>query len=118
MVAIAEKIHVTINPAQTQHRPELVHETAFIAAGAMVIGDVTLAEHASVWFNAVIRGDSEAIRFTASTCSSVALPPVDRGSHRRERASFRPDARRRATSACRTGQPGPGAVRRAVFRRP
>src|SRR2546425_11751857 len=29
----------------------------FIAPGAMVIGDVTIHEGASVWYNAVIRGD-------------------------------------------------------------
>ena len=29
----------------------------FIARGAVVIGDVTLGDHASVWFNAVLRGD-------------------------------------------------------------
>jgi len=52
---------MTIDPLQTRHRPELVHATAFIAAGAVVIGNVTLAEESSVWFNAVIRGDSEAI---------------------------------------------------------
>jgi carbonic anhydrase/acetyltransferase-like protein (isoleucine patch superfamily) len=52
---------MTIDPLQTRHRPELVHESAFIAAGAIVIGNVTLAEETSVWFNAVIRGDSEAI---------------------------------------------------------
>lgn len=33
----------------------------FIAPGAMVIGDVTLQEGVSVWFNAVVRGDSAAI---------------------------------------------------------
>lgn len=43
-------------------RPELVHPTAFIAPGAVVVGDVTLEEESSVWFNAVIRGDMEAIR--------------------------------------------------------
>ncbi len=34
-----------------------VHETAFVAPGAVVIGDVTLAEESSVWFSTVIRGD-------------------------------------------------------------
>lgn len=29
----------------------------FIAEGAAVIGDVTLGDHSSVWFNAVLRGD-------------------------------------------------------------
>lgn len=31
--------------------------TAFIAHGATVVGDVTLAEESSVWFSAVVRGD-------------------------------------------------------------
>ena len=34
-----------------------IHETAFIASGATVLGDVTIAEEASVWFSAVLRGD-------------------------------------------------------------
>ncbi|WP_425614907.1 gamma carbonic anhydrase family protein [Anatilimnocola sp. NA78] len=52
---------------QTRFRPELVHDTAFIAAGAVVIGDVRLSENCSVWFSAVIRGDTEAIRIGAGT---------------------------------------------------
>ncbi|WP_315861189.1 gamma carbonic anhydrase family protein [Anatilimnocola floriformis] len=58
---------MTIDPQQTRHRPELVHESAFIATGAVVIGNVTLAAETSVWFNAVIRGDSEAITIGAGT---------------------------------------------------
>ena len=38
-----------------------VHETAFVASGARVVGDVTLSEGSSVWYNAVVRGDSAAI---------------------------------------------------------
>lgn len=34
-----------------------VHEEAFIAEGAMVIGDVTIGAGTGVWYNAVIRGD-------------------------------------------------------------
>jgi carbonic anhydrase/acetyltransferase-like protein (isoleucine patch superfamily) len=33
----------------------------FVAPGAQVIGHVELAEHASVWFNAVLRGDIQRI---------------------------------------------------------
>ena len=33
----------------------------FIAPGAMVIGDVTIQEEASIWYNAVVRGDSAPI---------------------------------------------------------
>ncbi|MEQ1858952.1 MAG: gamma carbonic anhydrase family protein [Chthoniobacteraceae bacterium] len=34
-----------------------IHDTAYIAPGATVIGDVTLGEQSSVWFSAVLRGD-------------------------------------------------------------
>jgi gamma-carbonic anhydrase len=34
-----------------------IHESAFIAPNAMVIGDVEVGEGASVWFGAVVRGD-------------------------------------------------------------
>lgn len=43
-------------------RPQIA-ENVYIAPNATVIGDVTLAEDCSVWFGAVIRGDSGAIRF-------------------------------------------------------
>ncbi|MFM7117428.1 MAG: gamma carbonic anhydrase family protein [Planctomycetota bacterium] len=33
----------------------------WIAPGAVVVGDVKLGDRSSVWFNAVMRGDSEAI---------------------------------------------------------
>ncbi len=38
-----------------------LHETAFIAPGAYVVGAVTLSEHSSVWYNAVLRADINAI---------------------------------------------------------
>ncbi|EDY22101.1 ferripyochelin binding protein [Chthoniobacter flavus Ellin428] len=34
-----------------------IHSTAFVAPGADVIGDVTLEEESSVWFQSVLRGD-------------------------------------------------------------
>ncbi|MFF1541480.1 gamma carbonic anhydrase family protein [Microbacterium sp. NPDC058269] len=39
----------------------VIDATAFIAAGARIVGDVSLAAGSSVWYNAVIRGDSAAI---------------------------------------------------------
>lgn len=48
-------------------RAPTVHETAFVAAGARLIGDVTLAEGASVWYNAVVRGDSASITLGAGS---------------------------------------------------
>ncbi|MEJ8848583.1 gamma carbonic anhydrase family protein [Variovorax rhizosphaerae] len=38
-----------------------IDEGAWVAPGAAVIGCVTLGRRASVWFNAVIRGDNERI---------------------------------------------------------
>src|SRR5262245_58487350 len=37
-----------------------VHNSAFIAPGAIVLGRVVIGRGSSVWYNAVIRGDSEA----------------------------------------------------------
>jgi carbonic anhydrase/acetyltransferase-like protein (isoleucine patch superfamily) len=34
-----------------------VHPTAYVAPGADVVGDVTLEEESSVWFQTVLRGD-------------------------------------------------------------
>ncbi|WP_442575912.1 gamma carbonic anhydrase family protein [Microbacterium sp. F51-2R] len=48
-------------------RTPSIDPSAFVAAGARVIGDVTLGEGASVWYNAVLRGDSDAIRIGAGS---------------------------------------------------
>lgn len=34
-----------------------IHSAAFVVPNTTVVGDVTLAEHASVWYGAVLRGD-------------------------------------------------------------
>lgn len=44
-----------------------VHESAFIAPGAHVIGDVTIGEGASIWFNSVLRGDEGPISIGKKT---------------------------------------------------
>ena len=38
-----------------------IHETAFIAPGAVVCGDVEVHENASVWYGCVLRGDTNKI---------------------------------------------------------
>jgi carbonic anhydrase/acetyltransferase-like protein (isoleucine patch superfamily) len=38
-----------------------IEDNVFIAPGAMVIGDVTIREGASIWYNTVIRGDTAPI---------------------------------------------------------
>jgi carbonic anhydrase/acetyltransferase-like protein (isoleucine patch superfamily) len=42
-----------------------VPESCFVDESAQIIGDVVLGEHASVWMNAVVRGDVFAIRIGA-----------------------------------------------------
>ena len=44
-----------------------MHPGAFIAAGAWLIGDVTVGDASSIWFNAVLRGDINAIRVGSRT---------------------------------------------------
>ncbi|MFT4052607.1 MAG: gamma carbonic anhydrase family protein [Microbacterium sp.] len=44
-----------------------VHPTAFVASGARVVGAVTLAEGSSIWYNAVVRGDSSAVTLGAGS---------------------------------------------------
>ena len=38
-----------------------IHDTAFIAPGAVVQGDVTIGENSGIWYNAVVRGDRDSI---------------------------------------------------------
>lgn len=48
-------------------RPELVAASAYIVPGAVVVGDVTLEAEVSVWFNAVLRGDTTPLRVGAGS---------------------------------------------------
>ncbi|HEV3344645.1 MAG TPA: gamma carbonic anhydrase family protein [Pirellulales bacterium] len=52
---------------RTRFRPEQVAEEVFLAAGVQIVGDVSIGPESSVWFNAVVRGDSEAIRIGSRT---------------------------------------------------
>ncbi len=45
----------------------VVHPTAFVDESAQVIGDVQIGAESSVWMNAVIRGDVNAIRIGERT---------------------------------------------------
>ena len=45
----------TVLPYRGKH-PK-VHESVFLAEGSRVVGDVSIGEDSSVWFNTVIRGD-------------------------------------------------------------
>ncbi|MFS0646132.1 gamma carbonic anhydrase family protein [Siminovitchia sp. 179-K 8D1 HS] len=47
-----------------QHSPK-VDPSVFIAPGAYLIGDVTVGEESTIWFNAVLRGDEGPIHIGA-----------------------------------------------------
>ncbi len=49
-----------------EHFPS-VPDSAFIAPGARIIGNVSIGEDSSVWYNCVLRGDVEAIHIGART---------------------------------------------------
>jgi carbonic anhydrase/acetyltransferase-like protein (isoleucine patch superfamily) len=42
-----------------------IHETAFIAPGAVIVGDVEIGPEASIWYNCVVRADVHQIRIGA-----------------------------------------------------
>ncbi len=44
-----------------RHRPR-IHPSAFVTEGTYLVGRVTVARQASIWFGAVLRGDFEPIR--------------------------------------------------------
>jgi hypothetical protein len=44
-----------------------IHETVFIAEGTKIFGDVKIATGASIWFNAVLRGDEGYMAIGADT---------------------------------------------------
>ena len=47
----------TTRLARYLQRPPTIHDTAWVAPSATILGDVTLAEESSVWYGAVLRGD-------------------------------------------------------------
>jgi carbonic anhydrase/acetyltransferase-like protein (isoleucine patch superfamily) len=51
----------------TQFHPDQIHDSVFIARGAVLVGNVTLAESCSVWFNASLRGDVDSITIGPGT---------------------------------------------------
>lgn len=44
-----------------------IDDTAFVAPGAVVVGDVSIGAQSSIWFGCVIRGDEQAVRIGART---------------------------------------------------
>ena len=60
----------------------LIAETAFIAPGACVVGNVHIGESSSLWFNVVVRGDVNYIRIGDRTnIQDGAIVHVTRDTH-------------------------------------
>jgi carbonic anhydrase/acetyltransferase-like protein (isoleucine patch superfamily) len=58
----------------------MIDPTAFIARGAIVLGDVHLGREASVWYNAVLRGDTDRITIgDESNIQDLAMVHADPG---------------------------------------
>jgi carbonic anhydrase/acetyltransferase-like protein (isoleucine patch superfamily) len=65
---------------QIVFRPELIDPTAFVARQAVVTGDVRIAAEASVWFGAIVRGDTHAIEIgPQSNVQDLGLLHTDAG---------------------------------------
>lgn len=63
-----------------RRRKELIAATAFVAETATLLGNVTVGEQASIWFGAVVRGDSECIEIGArSNVQDLAVLHADPG---------------------------------------
>ena len=57
-----------------------IAESAWVADSAQVMGDVELAEDASIWFGVVIRGDTETIRIgRGSNIQDLSVLHADHG---------------------------------------
>jgi len=63
-----------------QPHPELIDESVFIAPGVVVLGDVRIGAQSSVWYNAVLRGDTDTITIGPRTnVQDGAVIHVDAG---------------------------------------
>ena len=59
-----------------------LHDSAFVAEGAVVIGDVEVGAGSSLWFGAVVRGDVNSIRVGARTnIQDLSVVHVTGGTH-------------------------------------
>lgn len=65
MSAVLQRQSVIILP--WEGRTPQIARSAWLADGVCLIGDVTIGEHSSVWFNAVIRGDVNSVWIGSQT---------------------------------------------------
>lgn len=57
-----------------------IHQNSFTAPGAVILGDVTVSEDCSIWYNATVRANRESISIgTGSNIQDNAVVHVDAG---------------------------------------
>lgn len=76
---------------QSDTKPRLA-PSVYVADGAIVRGDVTLGERASIWFNAVVRGDEGPLlpQNNFANAETAAIPASIRTVTRRSRSASLP----------------------------
>jgi len=63
-----------------QYHPDLIDDSVFIAPGAVILGDVRIGAQSSVWYNVVLRGDTDTISIGPRTnVQDGAVLHVDAG---------------------------------------
>ena len=59
-----------------------IHPSTYVAPGAQILGDVEIGSECGIWYNAVIRGDSDTIRIGNRTnIQDLCVLHVDRDFH-------------------------------------
>ncbi|MEL6876749.1 MAG: gamma carbonic anhydrase family protein [Pseudomonadota bacterium] len=59
--------HRGVNIIPIHGKAPRIHETAFIAPGSTIIGDVEIGAHSSIWYNCVVRADVFKVRIGERT---------------------------------------------------
>lgn len=71
---------MTAHPIDPEFHPDWIDESAYVAEGVVVRGDVRIGPESSVWFGAVVRGDTERVRIGArSNVQDLAVVHCDPG---------------------------------------
>ena len=51
----------------TLFRPQQIHPSVFVGQGVVIIGDVSVGEESSIWFNSTLRADTTPVTIGAGT---------------------------------------------------
>ena len=68
------------HPIDPNHHPELIGQRVFLADSATVVGRVSIGDDSSIWFGAVLRGDTEVVEIgQRSNIQDLAVLHADPG---------------------------------------